>query len=204
MNGFVLYGYPFRSRAERVLWTLREFDYPHKVIRLDPFKGETRTEAFLDLNPARKVPVLCHGDDVYTESSAIMEYLNDISGTRKLIPSAPKAAFDYRKVVHYGLTEIEPYLWLAEQANRLKALYSWPDGTYEQAISRVKENIQRVWPWTEAGGYMVHGEFSLADIYYYHLITWAHQHDIEYPSGTRTYLELLQQRPAFPVEMLPK
>lgn len=185
-----------------MLWTLREFGYPYKVIRLDPFKGETRTENFLSLNPAIKVPVLCHGDDVYTESSAIMEYLNDLSENKKLIQSEPKEAFHYRKMVHYGLTEIEPYLWLAEQASHLKALYSWPEGTYERAIFRVKENINCVWQWVEAGKYIANNQFTLADIYFYHLITWANEHKIEYSSTVSDYLALLQNRPAFPVEML--
>lgn len=39
-RGFVLYAYTFRSRAERVLWALRELDHPYEVIRLDPFKGD--------------------------------------------------------------------------------------------------------------------------------------------------------------------
>jgi len=62
-----------------VLWALREFGFPYELVRLDPFKGETRTEEFLKLNPASKVPVLVMGDKVLTESIAIMEYLNDIS-----------------------------------------------------------------------------------------------------------------------------
>lgn len=202
MNEFILYAYPFRSRAERVLWTLKEFDYSYKVKRLDPFKGETKTEEFLMLNPSRKVPVLCHGDDVYTESLAIMEYLNDLSAKLKLIPSEPKEAFNYRKVVHYGLTEIEPYLWLAEQAGRLKELYGWPEGTYEEAIFRLKDNISSVLKWVEKGRYIADSKFTLADIYFFHLITWAKQHNIEYSSGVSEYLSLLQERPAFPSEML--
>ncbi len=186
-----------------MLWALREFGYPYKVIRLDPFKGETGSEEFVKLNPSRKVPVLLQGDDVYTESLPIMEYLNDRSENLKLIPSAPDEAFNYRKIVHYGLTEIEPYLWVAEQAGRLKALYSWPDGTYEGAMAQLKENIKAVWQWVGAGGCIAGGEFTLADIYFYHLITWARQHKIEYSSGVGEYLKLLQGRPAFPVEMSP-
>ena len=197
-----MYAYTFRSRAERVLWALREFDYPYELIRLDPFKGEARTEKFLSLNPSRKIPVLVHGDAVLTESLAIMEYLNDLSEKRKLIPVTPKSAFNYRKVVHYGLTEVEPYLWVAEQASRLKALYSWPEGTYEAAILQAKKNISPVWQWLEAGSYIAGDEFSLADIYFYHLITWAKQHKIEYASSVSGYVKKLEQRPAFPIEML--
>lgn len=149
------------------------------------------------------MPVLVHGNDVFTESLAIMEYLNDLSDSLKLIPSEPETAFNYRKVVHYGLTEIETYLWLAEQASRLKTLYSWPEGTYDTAIVRVKENISVVWQWAEPGAYIAGNKFTLADIYFYHLITWAKQHKIEHSSSVACYLKQLEDRPAFPAEMLP-
>jgi glutathione S-transferase len=185
-----------------VLWTLRECDLPFEVVRLDPFKGETRTAEFQHLNPSAKVPVLVQGDEVFTESVAIMEYLSDISPARALIPREPKAAYCYRKVVHYGLTEIEPYLWLSEQARRLKGLYHWPDGTYEEAINRVNESLQVVAPWLASREHMGGDTFSLADIYYYHVITWAMQHAIEAPAGVSDYLRKLEQRTAFPEAML--
>lgn len=202
INEFVLYAYTFRSRAERVLWALREFDCSYEVVRLDPFKNETIPEEILSLNSATKVPVLVHGDDILTESLAIMEYLNDISESHKLIPTDPKKAFSYRKLVHYGLTEIEPYLWIAEQASRLKMLYCWPDGTYEGAINQVKQNIKVVWQWAEAERYIAGSKFSLADIYFYHLVTWANQYKIKYSSSVGEYLQSLEERSAFPAEML--
>lgn len=184
-----------------MIWTLRECDLPYEVIRLDLAKGETRTPEFLRLNPSGKIPVLVHGDEVFTESMAIMEYLNDISQAQ-LIPREPKAVYWYRKAVHYGLTEIEPYLWLSEQARRLKRLYYWPDGTYEEAINRVKDSLQIVGPWVANHEHIGGSAFSLADIYYYHVITWATQHAIELPAGVNDYLRKLEKRAAFPEEMI--
>lgn len=204
INKFILYAYTFRSRADRVLWALKEFDYPHEVIKLDPLKGETKTAEFLSLNSSGKIPVLIHDGAVLTESLAIMEYLNDISESIKLVPTEPKAAFKYRKVVHYGLTEIEPYLWIAIQTSRLKTLYSWPEGTYESAISQVKANIQPVLHRINAGQYIAGNEFTLADIYFYQLIEWAMQHKIECPHGVFEYMKMLKARTSFPMEMLSK
>jgi glutathione S-transferase len=198
-----LYAYTFRSRAARVLWALNEFGYACEVIRLDPFKGETRTKEFLKLNPARKVPVLVHGDKVLTESVAIMEYLNDLSPNLKLVPTGPEAAYAYRQVVHYGLTELEPYMWLSEQARRLRHAYHWPRGTYKQATLRARQGLEPVWSWLQERTFVAGDEFTLADIYYYHLITWARQNGIDTPEHVVPYLESLQQRAAFPREMLP-
>ncbi len=199
---FVLYAYPFRTRAERVLWALKEFGYPYEVVRLNPFKGETKTEAYLSLNPSGKVPVLTHNGEVLTESLAIIEYLNDLSTTKKLVPTEPKAVYQFRKVIYYGVTEIEAYLWVAEQDSRSRALYTWPKGTYKDAISQVKENILPVWPWLKDSSYIAGDEFTLADILYYQLILWSKEHEIEVPASIDDYLNRLESRENFPEEIL--
>jgi len=204
INKFVLYTFPFRSRADRVLWALKEFNFPYEVVSLDPLKGETCTKEFLSLNPSGKMPVLIHNGVALTESLAIIEFLNDLSENIKLIPTEPKAAFNYRKVVHYGLTEIEPYLWIAEQTTRLKLLYSWPDGTYESAMSQVRTNLKPVWLWLEANKYIAGNEFTLADIYYYQLIMWSKQHKISWRPDIIEYAKRLEARKDFPIEILQK
>ena len=201
MDEITLYAYTFRSRAERVLWTLEELGFAYKLIRLDPFKGETQSEAFTALNPSRKIPVLTIGDKVLTESLPIMEYLNDRSPEAKLVPTDPDAVYVYKKAVHYGLTEIEPYLWLAEQASRLKSIYNWPEGTYAESVRKVDEHIPAVWEWLARSEYIAGDNFSLCDIYYYHLITWAKQHAISCPDIVGPYLERLEKRSAFPPTM---
>jgi len=199
---FVLYAYPFRTRAERVLWALKEFGFSYEVIRLNPFKGETKTETYLSLNPSGKVPVLTHNGEVFTESLAIIEYLNDLSPTKKLIPAGPKSTYKFRKAIYYGVTEIEAYLWVAEQDSRSRALYTWPKGTYNDAISQVKENIKPVWQWLKNSSYIAGDEFTLADILYYQLIIWSKEHDIEVPDSINDYLNRLGSRECFPAEIL--
>ena len=90
MDEIILYAYNFRSRAERVLWTLHELGFAHKVVRLDPFKGETRTPEFMRLSPASKVPVLVQGERVFTESVAIMEYCNYSPPTYPVVVTVKK------------------------------------------------------------------------------------------------------------------
>lgn len=201
MNEFILYAYNFRSRSERVLWTLRELDLPHKVIRLDPFKGETNTTEFLQLNPTRKLPVLVQGDKVFTESLPIMEYLNDISETKHLVPVSIEECYQFRRLIHYGETEVEPYLWIGEQATRLSMIYSWPQGTYDDAIKLASQNIGSLWPMFGKSEYLCGNHFTLADIYYYQIISWARKCKIEVPTQVKTYLKRLEDRPAFPEEM---
>lgn len=201
MEELILYTYTFRSRAERVLWALREFGLPHKVIRLDPFKGEALTPQFLKLNPAAKVPVLIHGDAVLTESLAIMEYLNDLSAQIKLIPTVNPALYQYKKMIYYAATEIEPYLWISWQATGLKKIYRWPEGTSDECFKRVERALPSVYKALEDSAYIAGDEFTLADIYYNHLLTWAQASGSKLPVQAITYLSNLSKRAHFPEEM---
>ena len=56
------------SRTMRPVWMAVEYGVPFKLHPVDPRSGETRTEAYLKLNPKHKVPTLRHGAFVLTES----------------------------------------------------------------------------------------------------------------------------------------
>jgi glutathione S-transferase len=121
-SDIILYAYTFRSRAERVIWALNELELEYRLVRLDPLKGENRTESFLQLNPAGKIPVLVHGETVVTESLAVMEYVDSIAAPGSLIPADPGGQSRYRQLVYFMMSEIESYLWIADQATRLKRI----------------------------------------------------------------------------------
>ena len=56
-------------------WTLQELEIPFDPEVVDLTAGEHCRPAFLQLNPAGKLPVLVDGDVVLTESVAIVLYL---------------------------------------------------------------------------------------------------------------------------------
>ncbi len=58
----------------------RYLDLPIDFVRVDVFRGESRTPEFLALNPNGQVPVLQDGARLLTESNAIMCYLSDKAG----------------------------------------------------------------------------------------------------------------------------
>lgn len=197
-----LYAYTFRSRAERVLWTLKELEIDVTVVRINPFKEGEVERVLQPLNPDAKVPVLVHNGEVMLESLAIMEYLNAISESKHLVPLEADSNYALRRKLHYGLTEIEPYLWLVEQANGpLSQHYHWPTGVYEESIHRVEQSCKAVKEFIVNEQHMLEQGFSMADIYYYHVLTWAKQHGIEHDSIIENYLLHLEQRDAFPAEM---
>jgi len=68
-----LHGIP-RSRTIRPLWMLEELGLPYENVKVS-FVNETRTPAFLNLNPNGHIPVLQDGDLTIWESMAINLYL---------------------------------------------------------------------------------------------------------------------------------
>ena len=68
-----LYGIP-RSRTIRPLWMLEELGLPYENVKVS-FVNETRTPAFLNLDPNGRIPVLQDGNLTLWESMAINLYL---------------------------------------------------------------------------------------------------------------------------------
>jgi glutathione S-transferase len=69
--------------------------------------GENRTEAFLAIQPSGKVPVLCDGDFVLTESLAIARYLLR-GGYSALYPSDSQARARVDEFVDWVSTSLSP------------------------------------------------------------------------------------------------
>ena len=75
------------SQSFRVLWLLEELgiDYELVCYNRDP-KSMAAPAEYKALSPLGTAPVLTHGELVLAESSAIMEYLLDVSGNETLRP----------------------------------------------------------------------------------------------------------------------
>src|SRR4030095_3134370 len=77
-----LYGWP-RSTASRVHWALEELGVSYEYLQLDAKKGETRSPAYLAINPGGKVPGLVDGGQAYFESAAIILHLGETYGVER-------------------------------------------------------------------------------------------------------------------------
>ncbi len=188
-----LYAYTFRSRAERILWLLNELGLDHQVIRITP-------REIKKFNPLGKVPAIEHNGEIYTESLAIMEYLVSLTSRTDLVPFEGKEIYKFRNFIYYLLSEVESYLWVAQQASNLKAFYTWPEGTYSESILRVKNNITPLYTQLSSSGYVC-SRFTIADIYAYHVFTWVQSHGLMLPESVLEYLKNLEKRSSFPIEM---
>lgn len=73
--------------AQKVLLTLEEKCIAYTLVHIDLGKFEQHDPAYLKLNPAGVVPTLVHDDAVITESTVIMEYLDDAFPDASLRPA---------------------------------------------------------------------------------------------------------------------
>ena len=109
---FIIYGHQ-ASRASRPYWLLREYGMTinEDFIEVDtggPVTGynEVRdTEAFLELNPYRLIPVMKHGDVVLYESQAICQYIAEYLGG----PMSGQTLAEKARISMYGLSSISNF-----------------------------------------------------------------------------------------------
>ena len=78
-----------RSRALRTFWVVNELGLPYQHSDFAPRSPDTRTPAFLAMNPNGAVPVIDDDGFVLSESMAINMYLAKKHGS-PLYPSDPK------------------------------------------------------------------------------------------------------------------
>lgn len=105
---YALSGSPF---SWKVWLALEHLAVPYDLHVLSADAGDLKSPAFLALNPRGKVPVIVDDDFTLPESSAIIEYLEEVYGQpgRSLWPSDPRA----RAIAHRFAAEADGYIYPA-------------------------------------------------------------------------------------------
>jgi glutathione S-transferase len=99
------------SRGRIVRWMLEEVGQPYRTELLD-YASTMKAAEFLAINPMGKVPALCHGDAVVTETAAICAYLADAFPAAGLAPP------------HGDRSRAPYYRWLFFAAGPLEAAWT--------------------------------------------------------------------------------
>lgn len=200
-----LYAHMFSSRAERCLWTLNELGLDHVVKRIDYSKGDLAKPEFLAISPGGKIPALTHGDRSLTESTAICEYVARLKPEGRMLPENADEQADYSRLMHYLITEVEAYLWVADQAGRLKALYPWPEGSEAFAKTRAAKNIRAVaHMMDDSSPFACCGRLTVVDVLMVQITGWARTYKIDVPEKLIAHRKMMMARPACPDTMKPK
>src|ERR1700759_5640981 len=75
---FILYNAPQSTCSQRVRFVLNAKDLPFDEVKLDLLAGDQLKPEYLALNPNGVVPTLDHDGHIVTDSSVIIEYLDEV------------------------------------------------------------------------------------------------------------------------------
>ncbi len=97
-DGMVLYHYWRSSCSWRVRWALTYKNIPHRLIAVDLLKGEQKHSEYLKKNPAGFVPLLEYRGMYFSESLAMLEFLEEAFPQKPLLPNDPLSRMKVRQL----------------------------------------------------------------------------------------------------------
>ena len=187
---YELHGSP-RSRAFRVLWLLEELgvDYTH-------LNSAPRSPEIYALNPLGKVPAMKVGDDVLTDSTAILTFLADKHGAFTYpAGSVERAKQDGH--TQFILDELDSLLWTAAkhsfglpEALRVPEIKPSVREEFKISCDRLAARIE--------GPFLMGNQMTIADIVAVHCLGWAIV--AKFPmerDDLKAYSKTLRNRPAY-------
>ncbi|MDW3224026.1 MAG: glutathione S-transferase family protein [Paracoccaceae bacterium] len=180
-----------KSRAFRVLWTLQEIGAPYEQIAAAP-----RSEEAMQFNPLGKIPALVDGDDVLTDSVAIMTYLADKHG-KLTAPAGTVARARQDAMTFWLIDEMDAILWAAAKHSfvlpehlRVPAAKEALKFEFEKSAAHLSERLE--------GPFLMGDGITLPDILACHCLNWAI--GAKFPRTDDKlfqYAKALRERPAF-------
>ncbi|KAH7369104.1 hypothetical protein B0T11DRAFT_327223 [Plectosphaerella cucumerina] len=102
-----LYAACFCPFSQRVWIALEAKKLPYQYIETDPSKRPASAQ-LLEANPKGTVPAIREGDWACSESTVILEYLEDVDRSNPLFPSDPRLRANCRQWIHHIDTAIIP------------------------------------------------------------------------------------------------
>ena len=157
-----LYGHPFSSYTWKALIALYEHDLPFDFHLLEPSHPDNL--AFVARHqPAGQMPVLDHDGRIVIESNAVVEYVDLISGTPRLLPRDPLAAIEVRQMADvfddYVMDTAQPVV-----SNALRPEAERNPADVRDAGKRLLRNYAWLDRWLAGREWAAGETFSLADI----------------------------------------
>lgn len=155
-----------RTRAFRVMWMLEELGQSFDLVPAAP-----RSEDALRYNPSGKVPALLDGDEVLTDSVAIMQYLADKHGALTA-PAGTVARARQDAMLFWLIDEFDALLWAAA-----KHSFVFPE---ELRVPQIKDSLKaefaraaKVLSERLDGPFLMGDEITVPDLLAVHCINWS-------------------------------
>ena len=157
-----LYHYYRSTCSWRVRWALDYKGIKHHLVHVNLLNAEQSTETFKKKNPSGFVPTLCIDGEYYSESMAILEWLEENFPTPNLLPVNPYSRMRVRQLCLTIVAGTQPLQNLTAQRNYSKDKEN--QKKYAQYwISRGLDAYEKLLQ-ASKGTYSFGEQLSLADI----------------------------------------
>lgn len=196
-----LYDYPGSCNCYKVRLLLAQLERPYERVNVDIFAGETLTDEFAAINPARSTPVLETAHGYLPESSAILWYL--AQGT-DLVPDDPFEVAQVMRWLIFEQTDVIP----AIGGLRFRLLVGRWTADHPEAIRR-REAADGVLLLLDehfaTRGFAVAERYTIADIALYGYLHRAGEAgiDLEPFPRVRAWLARVAQQPGYIEDVAP-
>ncbi|WPZ21518.1 glutathione S-transferase [Sulfitobacter faviae] len=184
-----------KTRAFRVMWMLEELGQPYDLTPAAPRSDEARK-----YNPSGKIPALVDGDEVLTDSVAIMTYLADKHGALTA-PAGTPARARQDAMTFWLIDEFDAVLWAAAKHSfvfpeeaRVPAIKDSLKAEFERAASTLSDRLE--------GPFLMGDQITLPDLLAVHCINWSI--GAKFPrvdDKLNLWAKSLRERPAFVAAM---
>ncbi|MGE0488597.1 MAG: glutathione S-transferase family protein [Vulcanimicrobiota bacterium] len=193
-----LYGTP-PTRVIRVLWLLNELGLECEMVPVDLRAGEHRTDRFLAINPAGKVPVLVDGEVVLTESAAIALYLAEKCPDQGLIPQNLGLRAQMYRWIFFLVTEIEQPLWRMARHSSIYPEEQRLPADVKLAASECKQMAAVLEEHMRGREFLVGDGLTVADLLAAYTLDWAGQVKLlEQCPNLKAFVARMYARPTAP------
>ncbi|MEZ5857188.1 MAG: glutathione S-transferase family protein [Hyphomicrobiaceae bacterium] len=180
------------SRSSTALWMLEEIGQPYTLNVLDLKKGQSRTPAYLAINPMGKVPALNHDGALITEVGAICIYLADAFPEAGLAPAiGDPLRGPYLRWMFFQGNCLEPALIDKALGREPGRQGTMPYGDLDTTVNTLADAVAKSRTW------FLGDTFTALDVYLGSAIRWTMQFGLlpERPEF-KAYAARLAERPA--------
>jgi maleylacetoacetate isomerase len=158
-----LYHYWRSSSSWRVRWALEIKGLKAELVHVGLLNGESESEEHLKRNPLGYVPVLKAGDEYFTESVAIIEWLDEMAPTPKLYPGDSYERLHIRtlcEIINAGIQPIQNTLVLDKLSSEEEKRKEWSQFFIRRGLHAFEENCKK-----KSGKFSVGDQVTAADVF---------------------------------------
>jgi glutathione S-transferase len=194
---------PLSGNSARVAFALHEAGVPYTPHALNLLAGETRSPAYLAINPMGKVPALIDGAVHLWESNAINWYLAETHPASRLLPDTPAGRASVQRWLMFQAGQVTPACVNVYRVTNARVRAAWKVSSTPEVAEAGRKELARFLPVLEEAlgdrPWLEGDAITLADIAYApHLWFLAEGgFDCAATPRVRTWLERLLARPAW-------